>query len=385
MKKLFFVATFSILLGLSSGIASATTFLADQQIQITEITEDDLYLVGNEIVVNNDVKGDLIVSGNNIIINGNIYGDLFAVGSNIILNGKVADDARLMGGKFLIKNNIGSDLIVSGGSLTIDNNVYISGDLNAAVGIFDFNGEVGKDVETAAFNLRFNGKVGGNVNFVADKNISFAENASIQGNLSYYAIQKISLAPETVKGTVVFNEAKNKNGILAEITSQFNGGRVVFNIIGFLSLLLIGGLICLFAPKTLLVGASEISKSFGKTLGVGALTLFFILIGIIVALLTIIGIPLAIIVGIATLIALYIGRLVVAMWIGSMLLKTTPTSSKSKIFGALTLGLAICWVLSILPFYLGMIISTLFAILGFGALLKFRRKAFKTLQKANMA
>lgn len=383
MKKILLGSTFSLLMILSAGPVLATTFLSDQQVQIDEIAEDDLYIAGNDVIINNDIKGDLFVTGSNVVLNGNVYGDLFVAAGNVVLNGKVADDARIIGGKIVIKNNIGSDLMVSGGNVTIDKNVFISGDLSAGVGLLDFSGEVAKDVEAVAFNLQYKGKIQGNAKFIVDKNVSIADSSLIGGDLSYYAIQKAIFPTEVVHGKVVFNELNDKTGFFAQMKSQFNSGRMIFNVISFLSFILIGGLFVLFSPKHLWLGVDEIKKNLGKTLLLGFVSLVLIALASLLLLLTVVGIPLGVILGVLVLIVLYTSRIFAALWLGALILQSKKTTAKSKTFGVLAVGMLVYWLLSLLPFYIGVICSVLLTLLGFGALLKLKYAVIQSLKKSN--
>lgn len=384
MKKFLFLAIFFSLFSLSVSQTFASTFRADQYIQLTEISNDDLYLTGDDVVIDKDVHGDLFVAAGKVVINANIYGDLFATAGSVIINGKVADDARIIAGQVNIKNNIGSDLMVTSGNLEIDQNVLISGDLNAAVGLLKLAGQVGQDVEAASLDLQFSGIVKGNANFVVDKNANIANTALIEGNLSYYAIQKANFPREVVKGEIKFNELKGKDGFLAQLKSQFNSGRIIFNVVSYFSFLLVVGILIMISPKYVWAGVEEIKKNFAKTLLIGVVGALAVLLGSILLMVTVIGIPLGIIALVLGLISLYLGRVAAVVWLGNLLLKTKKVKNKWTTFGVAALGSAFYWILSLIPFYLGFFFSLLFAFLGFGAILKVKHNYFKQLRKNNL-
>lgn len=98
--------------------------------------------------------------------------------------------------------------------------------------------------------------------------------------------------------------------------------------------------------------ANTINAQKGRTLGFGLLFLLAGIPAIILLAMTFVGLPLALISLALWAIALYVGKLFAAVAVGDMLLRRNNSGEKSyapNVYGALAIGLAIYYLLTLMP------------------------------------
>ncbi len=206
----------------------------DVVIRAGEVIEDDLYVAANMFTLNGTIKGDLIVMGTNITIGpeGVVEGDFMGGGQAVNINGMVEDDVRVAGAAIVVDGNalLGDDLISAGYSLESKPGSIIEGSLLFAGGQALIAGDVAEDVTVSSGGLEVDGSVGGDVEanvgspqdalpfspfmFIPNMpavpsvpgGLTIGENAQIIGDLTYTAIEDISLPAAAVSGAVTRQE-----------------------------------------------------------------------------------------------------------------------------------------------------------------------------------
>lgn len=140
------------------------------------------------------------------------------------------------------------------------------------------------------------------------------------------------------------------------------------------SALLIWFLIRIWRPAFWQNTARPLAEQPLKTLGVGLLTLLVVPPIIILALVTVIGIPIAVILGAVYPIALYLSRIIVAVFIGQWLAKRFKWPELHKGVWLVLLGLIILGALRMRP-YIGFLSSLLIVMAGLGSLVMAHHRA----------
>ncbi|MGB3904903.1 MAG: hypothetical protein WBB22_08280 [Anaerolineae bacterium] len=418
---------------LLAGPVLAAEFETGDVVVIDEDVDDDLYVAAGKITVNSTIHGDLIAVGGELTVNGVVEGDFWGAGGKVHINGTVADDARIAGSDLRLGSGgrVGDDLFAAGfgfagepGS-TVASDVYVAG-YQALLG-----GEIAGDVQLGVAGLEITGRIEGDVKAEVEEpdpefeqwsffmtmwnpymparligpGLSIAEEAQIDGELTYTSPVTVEIPDEVVGGAIVYQTPvpEEVEAPEVEIPEVPAGALTLAAIVGwfvswvlgivrtFVTLLIIGVLLLWLIPKWLKEVVQHWKEkpahSFGW--GVAAVLAFFVA----VPLLFVVMIILDIILGLVTLggligpitgiIMVLEGALVVGFWIisvyitkiafsyliGWLILKRTASAWVEKAMGLIPLliGLAIFVLVRSIPI-LGGLFSLLVTIFGLGAI-----------------
>ena len=100
---------------------------AGENLSISGVIDDDLYLAGGQVDLYATVEGDVVVAGGKLNLEGNVQADVIAAGGDLELRGTVADDARLAGGNIRVLAAVGDDLLVAGGRIQLGSMAEVGG------------------------------------------------------------------------------------------------------------------------------------------------------------------------------------------------------------------------------------------------------------------
>lgn len=254
MKKflsLFFAL--SIFIAPSSALAIET--LAEEELNIKQAITDDLYGFGGRVLLNERVEGDAVLFGGEVEINNEITQDLTVLGGDItMLESTIKDDLRFAGGNITIrKSTIEGHTVGAGGTIYIDEETIFNGDIKLAGG-----------------ELRLDGVVNGNVQIAAGQ-ITFGNNASINGDLEYSSETVLENAEQFVAGQVHYyaydDSAKYKPNASEKITTL---------IATIIQLSILAGCLYLLAQRFWTDALKTLKKETGKSYLLG---IFFALLG----------------------------------------------------------------------------------------------------------
>ena len=418
---------------LLAGPVLAAEFETGDVVVIDEDVDDDLYVAAAKITVNSTIHGDLIAVGGELTINGVVEGDFWGAGGKVHINGTVADDARIAGSDVRLGSGgrVGDDLFAAGfgfagepGS-TVASDVYLAG-YQALLG-----GEIAGDAQLAVVGLEITGRIGGDVKAEVEEpdpefeqwsffmtmwnpymparvigpGLSIAEEAQIDGELTYTSPVTVEIPDEVVGGAIVYQTPvpEEVEAPEVEIPEIPTGALTLAAIVGwfvswvlgivrtFVTLLIIGVLLLWLIPKWLKEVVQHWKEkpahSFGW--GVAAVLAFFgavpllfvvmILLDIILGLVTLGGLigPITAIIMVLEaglvvgfwIIAVYITKIAFSYLIGWLILKRTASAWLEKAMGLtpLLIGLAIFVLVRSIPI-LGGIFSLLVTIFGLGAI-----------------
>lgn len=375
MKKLF--AKLSLLIvvfALSATTASGAEFKMGENVFIGNATVGDNYLLGGNVTVNSDVNGDLFVAGGNVTIYGNITQDAVVAGGKVNIMGNVNGDLRVIGGQVAVYGAVAEDLIISGGQVDIGKNAVVRGDVFAGTGVLSIDGTVNGDIHGMLGTLLLTGAVGGNIVINVQDEISMADSASVGGSLSYTSIVASEIPAGVVKGAVSFNKFQTENAkeslfylYLAEKVWSFAGILVLALIISFL------------APNLLKRAPAVTRENVLKAFGIGLLTLICAFVGSLILFTTLVGIPLAMIALIWLFIALYMSKIIAALFLASYVFKMNKVPTSMKLFGILALGLLAYYLIGMVP-VVGWIVNFILVLIGLGTIVLVKKGIFVQLR-----
>jgi len=371
MKKLFAICLAFLL---TANAALAVEFYGEEELYLKTVSEDDVYAGGGLVTVDEDVNGDLLIGGGSITINANVNGDLFVAGGQITVNGDVSDDVRAAGGTININGNVGDDVIATSGQLNISSNSLIGGSLILGNGMANVLGSINEDVLGGGGKLVLGGTIYGDVNVEIQDSVTLTSDARINGNLIYTSLREAELTEDQVAGFIEYNKTVVEDDYGTQIENMFSRFHLVWQLIKYLSLLLIGLILAFLAPRALL-DASKVSKEKPwRSLGLGFVIAICSIAAMIVLAVTIVGAPLAgILLGIF-LISWYVASVFAAMFIGYLLLKPKKYTNWN-LLGMIALGGFILIVIGLVPI-VGWLLCFLVTMLSFGAIWTYKKQLY---------
>lgn len=367
----------AILLGFS-GVASATTMNAENldHLAAGETIEGPGFFAGNVVKVDGNVEGTTFVSGQDVRINGNINGDLFVASQTITINGKVAGNIYGAGQALTFDGQSESDVFFAGQNIAIGQDASIGRDLFAAGATILQEGIIQRNLFGGGAEIVLSGQIGGDVNLQTDS-LKLQDGANLAGNLNYKGENEADIGTgATIAGDTdwEFYQTTMDRGTTAVRETRRPFMKFVWFLWSLASALLIWFLIRIWRPAFWQNTARTLAEQPMKTLGVGLLTLLVVPPMIILAMVTVIGIPIAVILGAVYPIALYLSRIIVAVFIGQWLAKRFKWPELHKGFWLVLLGLTVLGALRMLP-YISFLSSLLIVMAGLGSLVMAHHRA----------
>lgn len=366
----------AILLGFS-GVASATTMNAENldHLAAGETIEGPGFFAGNVVKVDGNVEGTTFVSGQDVRINGNINGDLFVASQTITISGTVTGNIYGAGQALTFDGQSESDVFFAGQSISIGQDASIGRDLFAAGATILQEGIIQRNLFGGGAEIVLSGQIGGDVNLQTDS-LKLQDGANIAGDLNYKGENEADIGTgATIAGDTdwEFYETMD-SGTTAVRETRRPVMKFVWFLWSLVSALLVWFLIRIWRPTFWQNTARPLAEQPLKTLGVGLLTLLVVPPMIILAMITVIGIPIAVILGVIYPIALYLSRIIVAVFIGQWLAKRFKWPELHKGVWLVLLGLAVLGLLGLPPF-VKFLSSLLTVMAGLGALVMAHYKA----------
>jgi hypothetical protein len=373
MKK---IAVFALLI-ISSFFISTGFVYANQDrpekivtLDENEIIEGDYFAAGDIVEVYGTIQGDAYIAGGQVIIDGNIEGDLLVAGGTITINGSIAQDVRAAGGQINIDSSIGKNATILGGNIDISGE-ELPGNLVLGVGSANLNSPISGNIKGAAGNVNISNAVGGNIE-LATGTLRLSPQASVGGNLTYWSEEEAMISDSaTVSGTVTMQKVPNNMTEVdyqseQKIKDTFKSLGYVARFISVLSAFIVGVLLTALYPNYLKKVSTTLKDSPWKSLGVGFAALVLTPIAFIILLTTVIGIPLGLILLAFYFIYLYLAKVAVSFWAGSIIIKKANITFKN--WYALAIGLIAYLLLTIIPVVKGFV-SFATVLFGLGAML----------------
>lgn len=363
-----------VICAMGATTANAADLMMGENVLMQEQSTGDAYLLGGNVNVKSDVLGDLYVAGGEVTINGNILSDAVIAGGKVNIVGEVKGDLRVIGGQVAVYGNVGEDIIITGGQVDIGKNAVVAGDIYTSSGMLTIDGKVNGNLKGLLGALLVNGSVGKDVVIKVQDKMSFANTANVGGNLSYSSMITSEVPAGVVKGSVNFNKFEKENA--KEGLVYFFLAERIWSLSGAILIALI---FCLLAPNFMRRAPVLARENVLKAFGIGLLSMIVGLIGTMILFTTIIGIPLALIAAAGLFIAFYISKIFAAAFIGSYLFKFTKTTSRAKLFGAITLSLVVYYLIGFIP-VAGWIINFVLFLIGLGTIFMLKMEIFQQLR-----
>ncbi len=390
-------------------------------IQKTAVIEDDAFLFGQQIVVETGAT-----------LSGNVYSGAqkVQISADIARSLYVGSVALTLSDQVTINNN----LFFSGFQLETAQNSTVNKNLYAANYQSILNGAVGQNLRIGAATVHLNGTVGGNAEIDVDKQgqleagmqywytymqqygipepldpgLYIADSAEIGGQLIYTSPAALPSVEEGLaSGGVVYQTPQPENIVEAE-SQQINItyrnpllGRLGNVLRSFVTLILIGALLLWKLPNLLQETANHASAKPLNAAGIGIVSMLVVYVGgmmifglliffsVLLGILSLGGLGQSILfLGLAsiawlmvvfTILLVYGSKLVVAYWLGTLVMTNILRDSKYQKAVGLLVGILLVVLVSAIPF-VGWLIKLAITLIGLGAMwYVYRNKTGKAL------
>ncbi|HEY3375513.1 MAG TPA: hypothetical protein VGK02_10735 [Candidatus Aquicultor sp.] len=361
MKKIALFITIIVLVVLSSQIALAAEFKANNAVTIPsgQTINDDLYVGGGTVVIDGTINGDLLIGGGNVTVNGPVRDDVMIGGGNVTINGNVGQTIRAGSGTLLINGSTGQDLVVAGGTIDVASKAKIGRDSVISGGTVRLGAETVRNLSGAGGDFTLDNRVGGNAQIQVSNTLTLTKNALINGNLTYSAPK-----------TATFESGSKVNGktTFHRVEQQQRGRSAASYIIGFivsyLAALLFGIVLLALFPVRVTEIADTIRTKPWISLLIGFVLLIVAPIAIIILLVFVITIPIALVLAFLYALGLYTAKIFVGLTAGRFITEYFKLGGGNYV--ALLIGLLIVMLLGAIPF-LGALLRFLYILFGLGA------------------
>lgn len=348
-----------------------------------EIVDGNLYATGSTLVIDGQVKGDVICAGQAVSISGKVDGDVICAAQSIDVTGEVAGSVRIAGNNVTVNNKVGRNLMAFGASVILGSNAQVAMDMLVGAAYANINGQIAGNLHGGGAIITLNGPVGKDVALTmkAEKQsplLTLTDKATIGGNLSYTSPTTATIAkPANIAGKVSRDWPQVKSDYFAN--SMVSGVAMIWlwcKIIGLFGALLMGLFLVLVFKDKILALADEMVAHPGTAIGHGALVLLVGPIILIFLFMTMIGIPLAFVSGLFWLLLMIMGKMMVAILAGLVLLgryrhkrakNGAQTETTANMILAMIIGVSVTFALFIIPIF-GWVLAVIGKMWGMGVL-----------------
>lgn len=322
---------------------------------------------GGTLDLSGSFENDVMVGGGTVTISGPVAGDVLVGGGTVKITGEVKGGVRVIGGTVDLDSKVGRNVVLLGGTVTLGGAGDVAGELLVLGGTVTLQGRVAKPVSAWGGSFVVNGQVKGDV-FLSTSDdcgstpcVTIGPNADITGSLTYRAAKNAQIdAAAKISGTVTRQDLARE---VAEAQRLFGRFLTFFRLWNLFSLMVVGLLLALMLPRTLMRVAETMVKRSGASIGWGALAFFAAPFAFFILALTVIGIPLMLVLLALYTIGLYVTQVFFGFFIGHALMRRMrkqseqpPTVQRSLVVLATLSGIVA--VSLVLDFLLGAMTGT---------------------------
>jgi cytoskeletal protein CcmA (bactofilin family) len=361
------IAALALALGVAAGVAPSvadaleTRSGRDVVIGAGESIDGSLFAAAESVRVEGTVHGDLIVAAAHVDVRGAVHGDLVVAARAVEVAGTIEGSVYAAAGSLALRGRVGGGLYAADRGTVIEPGARVGGDLALAGRSVSLRGEVGRGAAILAHEAEVSGRVGRDVRFRGDR-LAVVAPARVEGRVRADVVRASAVTVDggaVVTGPVLTRVVSGAAGWYGEPRRWFWAATSFFGA----ALLGWGGL--LLAPMLVVESADRV-RTWGRSLGRGAVTLVGGPVLILLLAVTLVGLPLALVLLGLYLLALYSAKIVVSFALGRALIRPRGNPRRDAL-RALAVGLAIVTLATALP-VVGGPIWVVVACLGVGAL-----------------
>ena len=299
------------------------------------VLESEQWVQCENATIAGHLKNDLFIFANqNVIINGTVDGAIWGIGTQILFSGTANQNTRFGGETVHISGILNGTLLAIANTVQITTNAQVHGELNIVGKKVFIEGLIDGPASIQAGELvTLTGTIKGNVQITAPK-IIIQNQTRIEGNLTYISPNELILDKSIVKGKLI-----------RKTTPTFSS-KDLFAI--FLSTLVTGIFLISIFPITFAISTQTIREAPWRCLWTGALVVLLLFMLASMTIQTLLGRPIGLFLFASWGFLIYTSQIVVALVLGSLLLRRQNRSLKQVLSSLLT-GLLFLYLLPLLP------------------------------------
>lgn len=325
-----------------------------------ETLRDEMWISAQNITISGEALDDLFAAGTTLDLRGDFKSDVWAVGTQVIAAGRFNDHTRLAAKMVQISGTLNGSLTAAGTTVKIEPSAILAKNMLCLGENVITEGTLTGNARIVAQKATIGGKIAGDVTITA-QSIVILPGTVIGGDLNYTAPAELVLSPSiTLSGKLnrTFEPLPPKQFFNQNLTAHF-----FFAFAALFTGMVFASLFPRYTARTVHL----LSTARGPCLLTGLTALLLIPISAFLLLFTLIGLPLSLLTILFYIILLYLGKVVVGLWLGTLILRRKEIS-KRNLVGTLAAGLLIIYTLTAIT-AISAVVRIVIVIYGLGALL----------------
>jgi hypothetical protein len=346
-----------LILAVLSSVLVASTLSCGRDKPDNQVTRrgEDVLATGRGPTVMDSVPGDVILMGRDVLFSGSAGGDYLGTGGEQKIGGRIHGSIRAAGGHTHITAAVDRNVTIAGGSVVLDSAADIGRNAYLFAGEVNVSGTVRGSLLASGGSVTLNGVVGRDVE-ISGGELHVGPRAQIAGNLRYRVpARRVHIDPAArISGTV--------------IAVPVSRGWGVWRWLWMLGFLVAGAVAVALFPRFSAESAELVAQRPVRSGIVGLGWIILAAVAIVIAAITVIGIPLALLTTALYLVLVYLGRVPLAVWLGSLLVQGRAGPGREGALLNFLVGGLLLLVVQMVP-VVGKLAITIVTCLGIGAIL----------------
>lgn len=369
-----FVQTNMFILDSGKTLDSELWMMASQII-LDGNAKDDLFLLAMTSSLRNDDNQDGLVK-----LAGEYDNDVWAMGNTVELTGSIQDHARFLARTITINGSITHSSILVGNTIHLSRSADIAADAWMAGENLIVEGNVKGNLTLMGQEVTLAGTFGQDI-FVTAQDLVVLPGTKITGNLTYRCPKELVFDRRVIIQGRVIRKTIPEPSSGGALESFFYQSWL------FMGALMVAMIFIAILPAFTNRAIRGIRSSLGKCMLTGLMVMGLIPLAVFFALLSIIGIPLGLLLMMTAAIMVYLSKIVVAMALGTWLLRRPQPHGYAQYLLPLVIGL-LCVYAGVNSGIFGLAVWLLVTATGTGAfmlaLLPGQTRSATLLKPANM-
>jgi len=336
----------------------------------------DVYVSESDASLSANSDRDAFLAGFSVHLAGNVTNDAHLAGFTINMNGNVNEDLYAAGSTINIRGSVGSDASIAGFTVRLEEGASIAGNARIAAATVVSEAPVEGSLVASGGTITINNTISGDVRLNAN-DISFGENAKINGSLQYSTPEKMDIPASVIDPARVEHVPYSANRRFGDVRDSLDDtvkgfwpsffSAAMGAVITLIFLTLIAALLLAMAPVAVERLRERATGHTWRALFFGFLGLSTLIGMIVVSLLTIVGIPLILIVLLAIVVIWTLGYLLGVYTIFVKIYTTYrgPVETTGTKVLVVAIGLVVVAMLNYIPI-VGWLINLSIVLFGVG-------------------
>jgi len=312
-----------------------------------EVQEAELWISTFQLETYGELKDNLFFAANKAELNGIAHKDVWGISlKGVQVGGDCKEDVRLLTQDTIkFKGSIAGNTIAIANAIQLNKQASIQGDAIFVGENIVSKGAVGGDLSCYGMSVNVGGKISGNLH-ISSSNITLMPGIEIMGDLTYTSTKDLRLGDQVIlhgKLTKSLTPVKKTDFFQAQL-KRFSTQLYFLLAASLVAIPLLG-----FFPLFCGMSVTAIQRYRSRCFFVGLICFFALPLISVMLIFSIIGTPLGLVTMGIFLIALYAGKIMVALTLGTHLLHVKQFNSFWQLLSTTTVGLIVLYLLFSLP------------------------------------